>query len=85
MKIMIKVGEVQLSYEEPVDSTDYPRLVAREPVGKPNDVKRRGDYLMEQIERLARTAARLHSEMYIPSQINVLECGVTDGKFAASK
>ncbi len=65
MLIRVKVGEVELEYSEPTESTDYPKCTSRDKTPEINDCATKHDALMKTIIGMADKAAAIHNDMEI--------------------
>jgi hypothetical protein len=62
MKILVKVGKVEIEYSEPTEETIYPKIVSKDTM--PNGGTK-GDAFIAAIEKLVDKAADTYSKMEI--------------------
>lgn len=62
MLIKVKVGNVEIEYSEPTDSTNYPKVTSRDEF---EGAVTKHDALLKAIKEMADKAAEIHSAMGI--------------------
>ena len=64
MKIRVKIGEVEIEYSEPTETTSYPKCTSTDKTDKIEGANTKHDALLKTIKEMAETAVSLHEQMY---------------------